>query len=395
MVREKYWRLLSWDSNITTVSDQDFNTIASTRAMQSKYDLQQHWNEFCEQLKASGDLILRDEVPVSDRIYAEGIRYLTRLLRAGLERSIEYADRSFPDFYSLSHETIKIGSDNPDNIYRNAAIDPALTYRISGKVGNALLLSFASKSDGYSTSGTMAPTGEIFIDDMLVGSDGEFELIASVERQSGNWLPLTKASSMILVRETHGRWEKRVPAEVAISAVNGRSRPVSLSTEALATALRETTQFVQGTSTLFADWMREFKKLPNDWTVVNQENWQAIGGDSNIFYLWGYWELSCEEALVIEVTPPECDYWNFQVNNYWDESLDYRYFQIHQNSETAALNDDGSVTLVLSHDSGIHRNYSDTTGLESGAMMWRWVGASEFPIPTCRKVKACDIKQHI
>ena len=50
---------------------------------------------------------------------AEGYRYLMRLLRLGLEKQIEFND---PQYYSLSHETAKIGNDNPDNFYQNCAV---------------------------------------------------------------------------------------------------------------------------------------------------------------------------------------------------------------------------------------------------------------------------------
>ena len=37
------------------------------------------------------------------------------------------------------------------------------------------------------------------------------------------------------------------------------------------------------------------------------------------------------QALVVEARPPPCATWNFQINNYWMESLDYRYSVVHFN----------------------------------------------------------------
>ncbi len=42
------------------------------------------WNEFCDLLKKAGDVILRDELETSAFDRGEGMRYLGRLLRAGL-----------------------------------------------------------------------------------------------------------------------------------------------------------------------------------------------------------------------------------------------------------------------------------------------------------------------
>src|ERR1043166_2491044 len=75
----------------------------------------QVWDEFCETLKRSGRQILRPEAPVSALDRAEGWRYLTRLLRIGLEMHMEFADPDFPGFFAPSHENGKIGADNPDH----------------------------------------------------------------------------------------------------------------------------------------------------------------------------------------------------------------------------------------------------------------------------------------
>src|SRR5690606_5064843 len=104
-----------------------------------------------------------------------------------------------------------------------------------------------------------------------------------------------------------------------------------------------------------------------------------------------YWDLAPDEALVIETTVPDCTYWNVQVNNYWDESLDYRHLTIHHNNETVVYEPDGRVRLVLAHGETGARNPIETGGHRRGAFMWRWVGASEHPIPRCRLVKAADL----
>ena len=81
------------------------------------------WAEFCDTLKHAGQQILRPEAPASALDRAEGFRYLSRLLRIGLEMHLEFADPDFPGFFAPSHETAKIGADNPDNLYLMARLN--------------------------------------------------------------------------------------------------------------------------------------------------------------------------------------------------------------------------------------------------------------------------------
>ena len=64
---------------------------------------------------------------------------------------------------------------------------------------------------------------------------------------------------------------------------------------------------------------------------------QARGGAKDIYYAHAYWQIAEDEAWVIEVTPPDCYYWNFQLDNWWMESLDYRFQQISVNKHSAKL----------------------------------------------------------
>ncbi len=92
------------------------------------------WEEFCDTLKRAGRQVLRDEAASSELDRAEGWRYLTRLLRIGLEMHLEFADPDFPGFFAPSDETGKIGADNPDNLYlmaRIAGVDSREASRVS------------------------------------------------------------------------------------------------------------------------------------------------------------------------------------------------------------------------------------------------------------------------
>eukprot|EP00041_Stephanoeca_diplocostata_P026506 m.716017 g.716017 ORF g.716017 m.716017 type:complete len:142 (+) comp22981_c0_seq4:398-823(+) len=102
---------------------------------------------------------------------------------------------------------------------------------------------------------------------------------------------------------------------------------------------------------MFAKWASEFKAHSNQLPLFNQERSNSVGGDPNIRYYHSHWKLDAgrEEALLIEATPPPCSTWNFQLNNYWMESLDYRYNTVHCNKATARYGTDGSIRIVVSH----------------------------------------------
>ena len=106
----------------------------------------QKWDAFCDNLKDVGSII-ESESSLSEIDQAEGYRYLLRLMRLALEMNLEHSNLTSPSFYNLSHETAKIGADNPDNIYLNANIDGEQAYKIYGNIGELDYLSFGIKEN--------------------------------------------------------------------------------------------------------------------------------------------------------------------------------------------------------------------------------------------------------
>ncbi len=355
----------------------------------------QTWEQFCDALKHAGQQVLRAEAPADAFTRAEGYRYLSRLLRVALEMHVEFADPDFPGFIIPSHETVKIGADNPDNLYLSARIDGKNEYRVSGTRGSVAALNFATKSGGYANKdGRMDGTGFIDAHAMQFAADGSFELVLSQQRQPGNWLPMQADSNQLLVRQTFLDRRLEKPAQIRIERIGAAAQPAPLDPAHLQEQLQRAAGFVDNTARIFADWAQGYRAQPNRLPPADQAVCQAAGGDPNIFYYHGYWQLEDDQALIIDIARiPGCDFWNLQINNYWMESLDYRYHRIHVNKHSATVNADGSVRIVLARSDPGVPNWLETAGHRLGTMCMRWIGASENVHPTPRVVKLADLQQ--
>ena len=349
------------------------------------------WADFCRALERAGDVVLRDESPHDPFDRAEGYRYLSRLTRVALESFLEFADPLFPVLRRPAHETVKIGADNPDNHYQSAAISGEHDYRVRGSRGTVHYLGFGTYAGGYGSAGRRGQTGYLDASQLELGPDGSFEMILSCREQPRNWLRMEPDTSLFIVRQTfQDRKQERI-AELAIERVGAEGGPQPITPEGVDRGLQAAAAYVAGTAGLFADWAEGFAQRVNQLPRFDPAVAAAAHGDPNILYFHGYWELAPDQALLIDVTPPRCDYWNFQLNNHWMESLDYRYHTIALNHAQVRLRPDGSVRLVVSQrDPGVP-NWIESAGHRRGTMCLRWVGADLHPEPTTRVVKLADL----
>ena len=350
--------------------------------------LAQVWRDFCAQLAEAGEILLRPDAPTTPLDQAEGLRYLSRLTRTALNMAVDSSDPDFPRLFQLADDKIKIGADNPDNIYQQAVVSPSRQYRITGKRNTVPYLSIGTKANRYAIDGTMASTGEIEFDDVLLGADGSFEIVVSKTPQPGNWLPMEDDTTLVIIRQTFEDKATQVPADVKIERIGpGPAAPALLTPEAITAQLSGAAAWVRGTANTFTNWSEWFKSQPNRIYAGDQAVFQRAGGDPKIWYGHAYFDLAPGEAWVIEATPPKCRMWNLQVDNWWMESLDHVHQKVWINNSQAKLEPDGSVIVVCAdHDPGFG-NWVDLAGHRSGTALWRWIEAEDFPVPQCRVVK--------
>lgn len=341
------------------------------------------WREFTTLLEAAGDVFERDDLGLTERDRAEGLRYLGRLVQNGLLSFLENPGPRHPRFQSMPAHC-GFGLDNPDNVYSSAGIDSRHDYRITGARGTIAYLSFAAQNQNYAARDRITGgAGHLNADELVLDDDGRFEIVASRTEQPGNWLRLAEDSSMILVRQTFADRATERAADLDIECLGVDEPPPPVRPEAVPNQLLGAAMYAIGASTWFADWVAPWRAEPNRLHFPDPEHHRLVGGDPNIVFQLGYWDLGPEDALVIDVTPPDCAYWNFQLGNIWAECLDKRR-RIAVNHVTATASPDGSVRIVVAHrDPGVG-NWIDTTGLTHGIMGMRWVRAADHPAAVTR-----------
>jgi hypothetical protein len=121
---------------------------------------------------------------------------------------------------------------------------------------------------------------------------------------------------------------------------------------------------------------------------------KAAWADTNLSILHGYWKLKPDEIMCIHLDGPRLNAqsWNFQIDNYWMESMDYVHHPVTINMHTAAdnLGVDGSVYIVVSHQEnmsqvkkqlkGLPLVYITTAGHSHGTMALRLIKAVNPPV---------------
>jgi hypothetical protein len=118
-----------------------------------------------------------------------------------------------------------------------------------------------------------------------------------------------------------------------------------------------------------------------------------IGGAEENVTTWGSYELTPDEALLIEVTPPDALYWSVAIGDPWWASVDYANHQSSLNGHQAVIDADGVFRAVLcQRDPGI-ANWLDPGGYTRGPMIFRWLRASSAPVPSTRVVKYDEIDE--
>lgn len=353
-------------------------------------DATAQWRAFCNALEETGCEILESAQGADPVSQAEGLRYLTRLLRSGIEKFVEHSDPRDPFLANVYNERLKWGLDNPDSLYAMAYVDGTKEYEITGNVGTVPYFNFTSAI--MSTTAHYDITGVLDSVDVKADANGDFKVWLGGPERSENWVRLDPASNSMMVRQTFAdrSREREMSFKIAIASEPASAVPVTM-TDAIART-GQAQAFFANTGRTFVKLAATLRESRNALPLVDQALMLSMGGDPNYAYFWGSFDLADGEALLVHWPEvPDAQNWNLCLYNYWLESLDYTKGQISVNKDQAILNDDGSLTIVVSDQRPKAGNWLQTLGHGSGTMMSRWINTSKVVTPRTQLVRLDEV----
>ena len=286
----------------------------------------------------------------------------------------------------------------PDFTYRIAFLNGARTWRIRGKRNTSHWIDLQLNRGWWGE-----PDGKCManydLDQFAIEPDGAFEIIASAERQAGNWIELdpTSGNNVLLIRQSNYDWEREVMVELDVVPDDDQpSAPMILNAAEVCRRLDLAGRMMKHCVKIWTApaSRRLLKYAPMNELVVRSGDGDR-GANPLAQYGQGLFELADDEALIIETAVPDAKYWSIQLGNWWWETLDYTHHKSSINGAQAAIDSDGRFRCVIAHSDPGVPNWLDPVGWRTGLIMLRWYRATTELAVTTRKVPLSMLREHL
>ena len=347
-------------------------------------DLSQAWSYLLDRLRRTAQIVESDPVSRNRVDLASGMRHLLVLLAAGVDEALRFdPDPVLSVERTSTDDIVTWGMECPDCIYTRATMRGGESYRLFGNRGTARYV-------GLQTMNGIVATANELVDELTVDADGNFDVVLSGDERDGNWMRIEGEHPTLTVRHFFYDWNTEVPSSLHIERLGDSveaKQPTVDPDIAVSRQLVALGDFVHDNLQFFLQFGGAAP--PNGFLPPIDRT--AMGAAAENKPVIGRWELGPDEALILEVEPPEGVYWSYSLGNPWWETIHYGRHQSSLNAHQAVVDSDGLVRVVLcGRDPGM-ANWLDTAGYSNGAMILRCVRTTTASTPTTRVVTIDDI----
>jgi hypothetical protein len=338
-----------------------------------------------------------DRAVTDDRQIADGYRMLATTLGVAFDTYL-FDEPGRPQFVAVNtpfRRDRRWGGDNTDAYYFICPVDPQRRYRISGNKGDSVYFSVTAYNEPSPGAWSDRVVAIVRDSDLDIDADGNFSFD----------FPATPDAAVLMTRDYQADPQTGRPVSWQIEALD-EADPIRHGDSETAARLQAATAWMR---TMFAIVPLPVGTRGDDEHGLGHETAHSANQfaapyqvpDANFgwsardaCYAYGSFVLDDDEALVITHRPPACRFWNLVVWNQFMATYgapDATDARSSINGHSAALNGDGSVTIVLSNGVTAHPNSLTTLGYPRGNLAFRWFLSDGVPArPEVTLVKLPD-----
>lgn len=348
---------------------------------------QRAWNDLCEALRTAGLEVLSNARFTDMADHADGLAQLAQLLESGLRWHVLGCDADFPRFVQIN-DTPEIA----DNLFAPVRADAR--YLIRGNIAELFDINI-SVHEGWNFMPSQGRRiwGDLGRGDLEPDPLGNFELLLAPDVSPDEGLRLEPGASYVQIREYFADWNRHRPGhyEIVRLGSEGQSPP------------RRSMAEVLGKLQASVAWARSYQQThqrilqthfpPEPNSVTAPEH--LSGGNRNIQYGFGRFELAPGEALLISFNRPDARLWTIQWLTRWYENPDIANHQTSLSSVHAHADADGQVRIVIASEDPGCPNWLDCNGYAAGVFVLRWLWANDNPPIQSQKVPLEYLREHL
>lgn len=324
----------------------------------------------------------------------EGLRMLGRVTALCSELSLDI-DHATPWFFSMNTEARFVGGPNPDGAYRLAMIDGRRRYRLRGERGTSTYLGFQVLAGTGLTPRRMA--AHLSDRELDVEADGTLAFVLAAEPPTAAelagqmWVKVPADASAIVVREYQADRLGETPAALTIEPLDPPAPPPLPDDTTLGEQLTGFAWTIAKLATLHRTIRNDLLDRPNELVTAEAGDIGAADTTPDNLYMLGTFRLAPDEALVLDIDPPDTRYWSVTLENIWHECIDPRRRHSSITNAAAVAGPDGRVRVVASAaDPGVP-NWIDTGGRHRGWVLLRWLDNPSAPPVTTQVVPLGEV----
>ena len=319
----------------------------------------------------------------------EAHRWLLSILQVATDTQV-WADPVRPRFVEIVGPYKKWGGDNADAFYYFAPVDPARTYHVRVRRGDAVYLSltvYGGPNDGRYSERIV---GSLNDRQAPPDADGVITMVLSPEDPGHGtpWIRLEPDAVAIITRDylADPINDARASWEITTADAPHRFREDDAD---LARRFRAALTWLRQQSAMVPIALGEPNSMDEPYPVPTTTfGWAA--GDAA--YAMGSFLLDDEEALVLRGRSPDCAFWNVCLWNPFLHTYNYDYERVTINGSQVSYEDDGSWTVVIAATDPGHPNWISTAGHRKGRIWIRWFLPGAVPErPKAEVVRVRDL----